>query len=404
MHNAGVPPQQWRNTSLTTHRDPQELSVESLPQLILLLDEEGRLIRANRSRAGSRLSLILNTKGQEVHKLVHEMCSGDCAFNISWGKSWHELQHQDLLEWEVADTLLDKVFRLSLRRLLHGDAPPVEAETGHAVLMITDITQPRQAHLSLRDRNKEMGDLIGEFRRRLRALSSKLILAQENERRRIASELHDGIAQSLSVIKYGIEHNIELLKAEGKSTDVRPLSGIVDQIKSVSEEVRRIARNLAPSMLDDFGILATLGWLCSEFQSMHPSVSVERYNQVTENDVPVLLKVAIYRLLQEAFNNIAKHAEASVVRVRLEMPGDHLILTVQDNGKGFELLPLDSGAAHEHVSLGLRNMRERVEATGGNFELESKSGVGTTIRAAWSAAELRLLGDEAVGDGVGSDR
>ena len=166
---------------MTTHRNPQELSVESLPQLILLLDEEGRLIRANRSRAGSRLSLILNTKGQEVHKLVHEMCSGDCAFNIRWGKSWHELQHQDLLEWEVEDTLLDKVFRLSLRRLLHGDAPPVEADTGHAVLMITDITQPRQAHLSLRDRNKEMGDLIAEFRLRLRALSSKLANLLEEE-------------------------------------------------------------------------------------------------------------------------------------------------------------------------------------------------------------------------------
>ena len=100
-------------------------------------------------------------------------------------------------------------------------------------------------------------------------------MAQENERKRIASDLHDGIAQSLTMLKFGIETSIEKLSAENSDLDLQMLESIAEQTKRTVEEVRRISQNLAPTMLDDFGLQVAIEWLCDEVESCFPALQVE---------------------------------------------------------------------------------------------------------------------------------
>ena len=142
--------------------------------------------------------------------------------------------------------------------------------------------------------------------------------------------------------------------------------------------------DLRPSILDDLGILATISWFCREFENVHPDIRVEKEVTVEEDDVPDNLKIIIYRILQEAFNNAAKHSRASRIRVRLSKANTSIVLTVGDNGTGFDMeeVRLKEGMSK---GLGLASMRERVELSGGHFTIETGAGKGTTIIASWSA-------------------
>jgi len=141
--------------------------------------------------------------------------------------------------------------------------------------------------------------------------------------------------------------------------------------------------DLRPSMLDDLGILATISWLCRQFQTTFPSVYIETDIEIQEDEVPNLLKTVIYRILQEGLNNISKHSQAYLVSLSLKRKDNKLELTLQDNGRGFDLeeaLVVPSSRR----GLGLTSMRERAELSRGSFIIESNPGKGTTIRAEWS--------------------
>jgi signal transduction histidine kinase len=140
--------------------------------------------------------------------------------------------------------------------------------------------------------------------------------------------------------------------------------------------------DLRPSMLDDIGILATLSWFCRRYQTIYPGIRIEQEMDIQQGEVPKPLKIVIYRVIQEAMNNIAKHSKADFVCLSLRKRDDKLELVLQDNGRGF-----DQEKAHSQEStkrgLGLSSMRERVELSQGSFVIESTEGKGTTIRASW---------------------
>ncbi len=211
---------------------------------------------------------------------------------------------------------------------------------------------------------------------RLRHLSSQLLTVQEDERRSIARELHDGVGQLLTAVKFKIESALQL-KSKKKS-----LEAVVPLIKESIEEVRRVQMDLRPSTLDDLGVLATLDWFFREYQNIYSHIRIEKKTRINEGDVSAPVKTVIYRVTQEALNNIAKHSQADLVRFSLNKKENEIELTIQDNGIGFDLEQALERESGKH-GFGLTSMRERIQLSGGSFALESTPGQGTFLTATW---------------------
>jgi signal transduction histidine kinase len=216
----------------------------------------------------------------------------------------------------------------------------------------------------------------------LQRLSAQMLEIQESERRRIATDLHDVLGQSLVMIKLGVEESLQLLAANETGAAAESLRRLKFRVKDACGEVRRVAMDLRPSTLDDLGILATLSWFFREFGAACQDMIVERDFSIEEGNVPLPLKITIFRIIQEATSNVLKHANASRIRVSLKKTGEALCLSVEDDGDGFDpaetakYCPLDKG-------LGLLSMKERAKLSGGQYELASEPGQGTRICVLW---------------------
>lgn len=230
----------------------------------------------------------------------------------------------------------------------------------------------------------QLGNFLWKSETEQRILSAQLLRNQENERKRLASLLHDDIGQSLSAIKLCLE-NFDRLSAQAGDQlpgNLLTLANITPLLQETIDEVRRISMDLHPSTLEDLGIIATINWFLRKFQTVHPDIRVESRIDLAENDIPSRYKTPIFRIMQEAFNNIAKHAKANVVQFELKQRDDRIELEIRDNGLGFELSkiltqnPLQRG-------LGLASMKERCESAGGFFTVVSSLGAGTVLLASW---------------------
>jgi signal transduction histidine kinase len=223
---------------------------------------------------------------------------------------------------------------------------------------------------------------LGKTREQLREVSFKLLLAEETERKRIAQEIHDGVGQHWATVKLRVEGILNQLDKEIAA----PLRDILPIIQVGMDETRRIQMNLRPALLDDLGILATLSWFCREFQKAHPAIHVETKIDIQENDISNPVKTVIYRVLQEALNNISKHSKTTLVNLSLQKKEGKIEFTIQDHGRGFDIDAVLSQKSYEK-GLGLSGMKERIHLSGGSFSIESTKGMGTTIRASWPFPE-----------------
>jgi len=212
-----------------------------------------------------------------------------------------------------------------------------------------------------------------------------LLSAAEQERKRMARDLHDSIGQHLTAIKFNAENILTLLDQGREDMAVHALKTGIPVIRQTIEEVRRIIMALRPTVLDDLGIIATISWFCREFQQIYRHISVEQVIGLQESEVPAELKIVIYRLLQEALHNVAKHSGADHVRVELRKDRKKLRLTVTDNGRGFDpaALPVRD---EKTGGIGLVGMRERTEFSGGRFRVAAAPEQGTRISASWPTA------------------
>jgi PAS domain S-box-containing protein len=228
----------------------------------------------------------------------------------------------------------------------------------------------------------DLEEEIRESENRLRHLSSQLLTVQENERRRISREIHDSLGQSLSAIKFRVESILQELRGKRQKTITKSLENIIPIVQQSIEEARRIQMDLRPSILDDLGILSTISWFCREFQMTYKGIGIEAQVDIKEDEVPDSLKTVIYRIMQEALNNIAKHSGAELVRLCLTRTDNEIELEIQDNGMGFDIEE-NLSMEKSRRGLGLTSMRERAELSGGSFTIESIKGKGTKIRANW---------------------
>ncbi|MDL1979059.1 MAG: histidine kinase [Deltaproteobacteria bacterium] len=216
----------------------------------------------------------------------------------------------------------------------------------------------------------------------LRQSRKHFMTAQENEKKRVAQELHDSIGQSLTAIKFALENSLDEKAGRTAEARVESSRAVIPVVQQAIEEVRRIHTDLRPSILDDLGILTTINWFCREFRMIYSYIRIEKEVAVQEKEVPEPLKMVIFRVLQEAMNNIAKHSDADFVRLCFRKTDGAIALTVEDNGRGFDPAKALS-LKNSEKRFGITSMKERTELTGGSFAIKSTPGTGTAISASW---------------------
>jgi len=215
---------------------------------------------------------------------------------------------------------------------------------------------------------------MAEARTRLKELSARLVQAQEEERRSLSRELHDEVGQALSAVLVELRNlstGLAVRREEQSRRQVETIKGLVEGTVRV---VRNMALLLRPSMLDDLGLIPALKWQAREASkstSMDVTVEVAVAAELDSDELPDEYKTCIYRVVQEALHNCARHSQAATVRIRVKQERDRLLLTIQDDGRGFD-------AAHTK-GLGLLGMQERVARLRGACNVYSHPGSGTTL-------------------------
>jgi signal transduction histidine kinase len=207
-------------------------------------------------------------------------------------------------------------------------------------------------------------------------LAERLAEVEEAERRRLAGELHDKVGQNLTAL--GINLNIVRMQLPADSAPaVRSrLDDSLSLVAQTTEQIRDVMADLRPPVLDDYGLLAALHWYAEQFaRRTSIAVTVEGEEPIPQLDARV--ESALFRIAQEALNNVAKHARASAVTLTLEVGRRSLRLLVTDDGIGFDPVGLDARGAGR--GWGLLTMTERAEAVGGRCLIESCPGLGTQV-------------------------
>lgn len=222
--------------------------------------------------------------------------------------------------------------------------------------------------------------LHDEDRARMRTYVQEVTRAQERERARIARDLHDVVAQDLVVVKRQLDEIAlpEEPDGDGRIRDARELAA------TSLQRLRRFSRDLRPTILDDLGLVPALQWLIDEFPSAtEAETRFEHTNGIPRLDAEI--ELALFRVTQEALRNATRHGEADHVTVRLAHRGNGIELTIEDDGRGFDV-PDRLDALTRQGSLGLLGMRERIELVGGEFVVTSDPGHGTRV---WAGLRVR---------------
>lgn len=276
------------------------------------------------------------------------------------------------LEREVAE-------RKKAEESLRNSHDMLEQKVKERTFKLNEANEKLTREIQEREKYEEQ---LRESRKQLKDLSSRLMESGEGLRKEIAKNLHDSLGQMLSAVKYSVENALSQ-NSGNRETDEQSLAKIVPMIQTAIEEVRRISMELRPSILDDLGILATIGWFCREFESVYSTIAVEKNIDVEEDDLPENMKIVIYRILQEAMNNVAKHSKAESVTIGLKHMDGSIVLSIADDGQGFDPRIMQPKSV-SIKGLGLASMRERAEFSGGVFSVQSAPGQGTTVEALWS--------------------
>lgn len=388
-----------------------ESTADNLPHVVCLLDELGRVVRANRAIESWHIGRVNEVNGLNIHDLLHSAgCEADCQLRELFLDALARSRSGASAELEVADPVLRRALSVVLRPIGSGSIPRPDGQARVAAI-VTDVTPLHVARMALvklneglearvhertqeiehanRDlqneiaRRKSAEDALRQSRNELELLSQQLIQAQERERRRIAQELHDSVGQSLSAIKYSLERAAELLRQE-RHDDAGPLlNRTVERVRQTITDIRGIAMGLRPPVLDDLGVASALEWLSREFGETYGHIAVRTAISASDADIPERLVTTIFRCAQELLNNVAKHSRATEVTVTLVRDANTVSLAVCDDGEGLPAVGSSKSFGWGH---GIRNLRERTQMTGGRLILSSEPGRGTRARLDWILA------------------
>jgi signal transduction histidine kinase len=211
-------------------------------------------------------------------------------------------------------------------------------------------------------------------RNRQMQLSGMLINAEEHERSRVASELHDDFSQRVAILALGLENAQEATPAAfGKVR--KQLRELLNSTVQLGDDLHTLSHRLHSSTIESLGLVPALNALCKEF-TVQQGIRVDFTSDEVPRSIDPDAALGVFRIVQEALRNVKKYSGANEAEVDLQMPGPRLEISVRDRGRGFDLANL-----HGNEGLGIRNMEERVRLLGGKFQIQSESGKGTTVTA-----------------------
>jgi signal transduction histidine kinase len=345
--------------------------------VVCLLDETGRALWTNRTGARG---------GSSLHKVVHREC-GDpgCYLAGYWEQLHAQLVRQPRVEYVTWDQVFERHIKVRAEVLASGGEQPAAPGACFAVI-VEDAGEPGAQEEWLTP-----DQALRVARTQMWRLAAQHLHVQEAERRRIAGELHDGLGQTLSLVKQSIDEAARLANSASAKLE-GSLQRLSSLVSTALTDMHRIAMNLQPSLLEDLGILATLSWYFREMESSYREVSFVRQIGVEERDVPELLRLPIFRIVQEATANALKHARAGRIKVALAAGAGTVKLSVEDNGRGFEVDNVQDKRDFTH-GLGLQSMKERAELSGGSYQFQSAPGKGTRISVIWRKRQMTADGD-----------
>jgi signal transduction histidine kinase len=220
-------------------------------------------------------------------------------------------------------------------------------------------------------------DALKDSQKQLRQLSSRLLSAQEEERKKISRELHDELGQSLTLMKFRLR-SVEKQLREDQGALKEEAGNILLYLNTVIEDVRRLSKDLCPFILEDLGLTRALQWLVDNFSKNNPDIGLTLDLPDMDGLFPQDAQTSIYRILQEALTNMVKHSGAGKGSVGVRKEAGVVSFSIEDDGKGFSVKDVKSQDAAER-GLGLASMEERVRMLGGSLALWSEPGKGTRI-------------------------
>jgi signal transduction histidine kinase len=311
--------------------------LRALPDLVFVIDREGRYV--------------------DYHARDHKLLLVPPA--VFLGKTINEIMPR-----AVADTLMGALerarttddpvvvnYELPLDELRHFEARFVPADNGRVLSVVRDVTESKRAIETNR------------------ALVGRIIVSQEQERQRIARELHDDLSQKIGLLNMEVD---QIADEVGADAHRARLEGVSSQIGEIAGDLYSLSHKLHPSRLQSLGLIESVRLLCSEI-SQRRQVNIEFSSSELPNTVDPRVSLCLYRIAQEALHNVAKHSQARDASVELTREGNEVYLQIADTGIGFDPVAL------EHAGLGLVSMRERVGVLKGDLVITATPGGGTRI-------------------------
>ena len=398
--------QQKRQEAILAEEQLSRAIFEQVEAVILVVDPEGRILRASHeAHLICRSDLLLRHFDEVIRLAIFDTTGEKSApaaskpFLISsvlQGKIFYglEVRLYPPEGWEPLEMLLNA-----------GPLRGSQGEVIGAVVALTDITERKRVEAALKaahdemeqkvkDRTAELRLMVAQLQAevttrlhteaslkeseaRLRHLSARLLNAQEGERKRLAAELHDELGHALLTIKLQLRALERGLTPEQK-TLADDIEGLHSFIDSVLDSVRRLYLDLSPGNLEDLGLTGALRQMLDEFAKQHRDIRWQVRLDNLDREFPTLTQTFIYRIVQEILTNIGKHAKPSRVSVRVKRNPTAARFTVEDNGCGFDTSQIHS-LNDPNRGLGLAAMEERVRMQGGTLEIISRENQGTRI-------------------------
>jgi signal transduction histidine kinase len=238
-----------------------------------------------------------------------------------------------------------------------------------------------------RTRERDQADAqLRSTEKELRLVSTRLLNSWEEERKRVAHEVHEGLAQTMSAIKFRVESALACVAERESREDAGSLSGHLEPIIAIVQDgvcdIRRMASRLRPMMLDDMGILPTIGWLCREVEKTHPTFRIRTRLDIEEGQIPEPLKVVIYRILENGLGLLAKDGHGGSVEISLEYERGGIILIVRTDGDVSASLKGSSGRGAQEAP-SLSTMKELAILSGGSFSMSAGEEGGSALHVSW---------------------
>jgi PAS domain S-box-containing protein len=315
-------------------------------------------------RVREHLQSLRQASDNQIHEIEFRILHRDGKWRWIASRSMPFLRDENGQVRQIISTTFDVTARKQAEELLQKHQEELEQRVAERTAALTELTA------MLQEQSRERDRIESERQRLLR----RIVLMQEEERRRISREMHDQFGQQLSVLTLKLA---ALKVACGEQRELCEQIGSLQAIaKQLDADVDFLVWHLRPTALDDLGLLAALTDYVKKW-SQHSGIHADVHaSGMRKTRLPGEIETVLYRSTQEALTNIAKHAEARKVDILLESRQDYVSLIIEDDGVGFEE---EQAFGRGHRGLGLIGMRERAGLVGGNLQIESRPGSGATI-------------------------